>query len=168
MFFKKKKKEVLLNHGLLAEALMSLAVRDWHDFETKAKQVDKDGQYNLTIRKDEHIKFELSGFDVGHYSYSFVVYTYVDKIQVNRYFFSLDKKNYGLNFWKEWELCNKSIYHPLPGCIIEQINDYSAFWVDTKHQQLNAEKKKVEARKQSIWQKEEVKLKEVFKNYEQK
>ena len=37
MFFKKKKKEVLLNHGLLAEALMSLTVKNWYDFERKTE-----------------------------------------------------------------------------------------------------------------------------------
>lgn len=34
MFFKKKK-EVLLRHGLLAEALMSLTVKDWYDLKEK-------------------------------------------------------------------------------------------------------------------------------------
>lgn len=168
MFFKKKKKEVLLNHGLLAEALMSLAVKDWYDFERKTEQFyDNPWHYNPNIRMDEHIRFELRNFD-KKYSYSFHVDTYINDIRVNSYFFTLDSKNYGSDFWQEWKLSSKDIYHPLPDSIIQRINDYSFSLVDKKHQQLNAEKKKVEARKQSIWQKEEVKLKEVFKNYEQK
>lgn len=168
MFFKKKKKEVLLRHGLLAEALMSLTVKDWYDFERKTKQfIENPWHYNPNIRIDEHIRFELSNFD-KKYSYSFHVDTYINDIRVNSYFFTLDSKNYGSDFWQEWKLSSKDIYHPLPDSIIKRINDYSFSLVDKKHQQLNAEKKKVEARKQSIWQKEEDKLKEVFKNYEQK
>lgn len=168
MFFKKKK-EVLLRHGLLAEALMSLTVKDWHDFKKIAEQYeDKLFGNQLDIRMDEHIRFEVRRFCLDEYSYSFHVDTYIDDIRVNSYFFTLDSKNYGSNFWQEWKLFSKDIYHPLPDSIITQINEFSATHVNKKHQQLNAKKQKAEARKKSIWQTEEDELKEVFKNYEQK
>ena len=168
MFFKKKKKEVLLNHGLLAEALMCLTVKNWYDFERKTKQfIENPWHYNPNIRIDEHIRFELSNFDTD-YRYSFHVDTYIDDIKVNSYFFILDSKNYSSDFWQEWKLLNKHIYHPLPDFIIKQINDFSETCVNKKHQQLNADKKKEESRDKTIWQKEENKLQEVFKSYEQK
>ena len=166
MFFKKKK-EVLLNHGLLAEALMSLTVKDWYDFERKTEQFyDNPWHYNPNIRMDEHIRFELRNFD-KKYSYSFHVDTYIDDIRVNSYFFTLSK-NYGSDFWQEWKLFSKKIHHPLPDSIIKQINDFSVACVNKKQQQLDAEKKEKESRNKTIWQKEEDKLKEIFKNYEQK
>lgn len=169
MLFKKKKKEVFLNHGLLAEALMILAVEDCRDFKKIAEQYEDDLFGNqLDIRMDKHIRFEVRRFRLDEYSYSFHVDTYIDDIRVNSYFFTLDGKNYGSNFWQEWKLFSKDIYHPLPDSIIIRINEFSAVHVNKKYQRLNDGKKKKEARKQSIWQKEEDELKEVFKNYEQK
>lgn len=168
MFFKKKKKEVLLNHGLLAEALMCLTVKEWYDFEKIVKQMDNNPwYYNPNIRLDEHIRFELRNFD-KIYNYLFYVDTYIDDIRVNSYIFTLDSKNYGPDFWQEWELSSKDIYHPLPDSIIKQINDFSEACVNKKHEQLKAEKEQIDSSNKSLWQKEENKLQEVFKSYEQK
>lgn len=148
---------------------MSLAVEDWYDFINKAEQFDNNPRCgNINIRKDEHIRFELSGFERDEYSYLFHVYTYIDDIKVNYYFFTLDRKYHDSDFWQEWKLFSKKIHHPLPDSIIKQINDFSVACVNKKQQQLDAEKKEKESRNKTIWQKEEDKLKEIFKNYEQK
>lgn len=81
-------------------------------------------------------------------------------------FFTLDSKYRRSDFWQEWKLFSKHIFHPLPDSIIKEINDFSVACVNKKQQQLNTEKKENESRNKSIWQKEEDKLKEVFKNYE--
>lgn len=164
--FRKKKKNIELNHGLLAEALIASIINHQVDFCEEAKAYKKDWHYKRIVKMDEHIKFVLSSFQIDDYNYSYFVDTYVDGIKVNQYFFTFYKTNCDSEFWQEWKLSSKEVYHPLPEFIIDKINNFASKTVQNKQKELQLEKKEEEKRRHNRWTDEENTLKGVFDSYD--